>query len=84
MGTQQSKSLAYISSVICSGEQNLFRKLHPIDYSCYYILHTWCPSCTEVKYKIKMPLEVYVAFINILGILLKISRYIILYNINYF
>ena len=45
MGSNQSK-------VASSGGllSDFSGKCRPIDYSCHELLHTWSPSCSEVKF----------------------------------
>ena len=45
MGSNQSK-VAFSGGVL----SDFSGKCRPIDYSCHELLHTWSPSCSEVKF----------------------------------
>ena len=46
MGSNQSK-VASSGGVL----SNFSGKCRPIDYSCHELLHTWSPSCSEVRFR---------------------------------
>ena len=75
MGSSHSKLVSgegYASNLI--DHQEAFNKFRTIDYSCYELLHTWSPSCSQVSHKFIM----YCSFIIIFFFL----QYIVLVKEN--